>query len=95
MLNHKNIIKLYHSLTSTNELLLIMEFADGGELLAYVEEKQGLSEIEARNLFKQIVSAIAACHEQGIIHRDLKLENVLFDTKLRTRIKIVDFGIAG
>lgn len=35
------------------------------------------------------------CHAQGIIHRDLKLENVLFESKARTRIKIVDFGIAG
>lgn len=36
-----------------------------------------------------------ACHQQGIIHRDLKLENVLFESKAKTRIKIVDFGIAG
>lgn len=42
-----------------------------------------------------MISAIEACHEQGIIHRDLKLENVLFETKARTRIKIVDFGISG
>jgi MAP/microtubule affinity-regulating kinase len=42
-----------------------------------------------------MVSAIAACHEQSIIHRDLKLENVLFESKVRTKIKIVDFGIAG
>ena len=41
------------------------------------------------------MSAIEACHAQGIIHRDLKLENVLFESKARTRIKIVDFGIAG
>ena len=72
-----------------------MEYADGGELIEYVENKKGLPELEARSIFKQICSAISACHEQGIIHRDLKLENVLFDTKLRTRIKIVDFGIAG
>lgn len=42
-----------------------------------------------------MLSAIEACHEQGIIHRDLKLENVLFETKAKTRIKIVDFGISG
>jgi serine/threonine protein kinase len=42
-----------------------------------------------------MLSAIEACHSQGIIHRDLKLENVLFDSKARSRIKIVDFGISG
>lgn len=95
MLNHKNIIKLYHSFAIKNQLLLIMEYADGGELIEYVEEKQGLDEIEVRSLFKQMLSAIEACHSQGIIHRDLKLENVLFDSKARSRIKIVDFGISG
>ena len=72
-----------------------MEYADGGELINYVEEKKGLSEVEVRSLFKQLISAIEVCHSQGIIHRDLKLENVLFESKARTRIKIVDFGIAG
>lgn len=35
------------------------------------------------------------CHAQGVVHRDLKLENVMFETQERTRIKVVDFGIAG
>lgn len=35
------------------------------------------------------------CHSMGVVHRDLKLENVLFQNDLRTRIKVVDFGIAG
>ena len=95
MLNHKNIIKLYQAFVVKNELLLIMEYADGGELIEYVEGKQGLDEIECRSLFKQMISAIEACHDQGIIHRDLKLENVLFESKARSRIKIVDFGISG
>ena len=95
MLNHKNIIKLYQGFVIKNELLLIMEYADGGELVNYVQEKQGLSELECRSLFKQLIAAIDVCHNQGIIHRDLKLENVLFESKTRTRIKVVDFGIAG
>ena len=63
MLNHKNIIKLYQAFVVKHELLLIMEYADGGELIEYVEEKQGLDELETRSLFKQLVSAIEACHE--------------------------------
>jgi len=43
----------------------------------------------------QIISAIHECHNRNIIHRDLKLENVLFSTRARRKIKIVDFGIAG
>lgn len=52
MLNHKNIIKLYNNFVLKNELLLIMEYADGGELIDYVEEKKGLEELEVRSLFK-------------------------------------------
>lgn len=42
-----------------------------------------------------MVSALDACHEKGVIHRDLKLENVLFESKAKDRIKVVDFGISG
>ena len=52
MLNHKNIIKLEQAFVHDNNLLLIMEYADGGEVEQYVEEKQGLDEMEARNLFR-------------------------------------------
>lgn len=95
MLNHKNIIKLYQAFVLKNEVVLIMEYADGGELVEYVEEQKGLPEGEARGLIKQVIAAIEDCHQQGIIHRDLKLENVLFESKAKTRIKVVDFGISG
>lgn len=72
-----------------------MEYAEGGDFEHYITERQGISEIEARVLFKQIVLAIEECHSRGVIHRDLKLENVLFESKARNKIKIVDFGISG
>jgi serine/threonine protein kinase len=74
---------------------MIMEYAAGGELLKYVEEHGTVNEIEARRIFLQIVNAISYCHTRGIVHRDLKLENVLFKSKGDLFIKVVDFGIAG
>jgi len=55
-----------------------MELAEGGELLKYVGDKGTLKEAEARKILLQIVDAICCCHMRGIVHRDLKLENVMF-----------------
>ncbi len=74
---------------------MIMELASGGELLKYVEDNGSIPEIDARRILLQIVNAISYCHNRGVVHRDLKLENVLFKSKGDLIIKVVDFGIAG
>ena len=74
---------------------MIMEYAGGGELLKYVEEHKRLAEPVARKIILQILNSISYCHTRGIVHRDLKLENVLFKSKGELLIKVVDFGIAG
>lgn len=94
-LSHRNIIKLYQAFEIRKELHLIMEYAGGGELSDMVKELGGLTEIETRNIIMQVALAMQVCHNKGVIHRDLKLENVLFDSPARNKIKIVDFGIAG
>lgn len=72
-----------------------MEYLEGGELEGYLKNKGRLDEDEAREIFNQVISAIAYCHNQKIIHRDLKLENILKIDHHSNKIKIVDFGIAG
>jgi serine/threonine protein kinase len=54
-----------------------------------------MPEVDARKIFLQIINAMSYCHTRGIVHRDLKLENVLFKSKGDLLIKVVDFGIAG
>jgi hypothetical protein len=77
-LRHKNIVELYHAFVEGKQLIMIMELAEGGELLKYVGDKGTLKEAEARKILLQIVDAICCCHMRGIVHRDLKLENVMF-----------------
>ncbi|CAK89508.1 unnamed protein product (macronuclear) [Paramecium tetraurelia] len=94
-LRHNNIIKILNCYTLPNmQVVLIMEFLQGGDLVEYIQEKGGLSEEEARVIFRQIAEAIRYCHDKRLIHRDLKLENVLLTSKVEKMIKIIDFGIA-
>ena len=73
---------------------MIMEYAEGGELFNYILEKKYLSEDESRNIFQQIIDAVYYLHQIGVCHRDLKLENILFSTKKKDKIKIIDFGLS-
>lgn len=81
-LSHKNIVKILNCYTLPNmQVVLIMEYLQGGELFQYVAERGRLNEDEARHIFKQIVEAINYCHNKRLIHRDLKLENILLTNK--------------
>jgi len=95
-LTHPNIIELYHAFLWKNFIILIMEYVSGGELRKYLNDKGlALSEKETRDFFIQLTDAVEYCHNKGIVHRDLKLENLLLTDTKSKRIKIIDFGIAG
>src|SRR5690625_5094460 len=73
-------------------MVLVMEFAAGGELYDYLSERKVLSEEEARRIFRQVATAVYYCHKHKICHRDLKLENILLDE--HGNAKIADFGLS-
>lgn len=73
-------------------MVLVMEFAAGGELYDYLSERKVLTEDEARRVFRQVATAVYYCHKHKICHRDLKLENILLDE--HGNAKIADFGLS-
>ncbi|EUC39052.1 hypothetical protein COCCADRAFT_455 [Bipolaris zeicola 26-R-13] len=93
LLDHPNIVRLFDIWENRDELYLIMEFVEGGELFAYIQEQGGLIEIHAVHVFRQIIAALTYCHRINIHHRDLKPENILLDRDTMT-VKLVDFGMA-
>ncbi|KAF2036063.1 Pkinase-domain-containing protein [Setomelanomma holmii] len=93
LLDHPNIVRLYDIWENRNELYLIMEFVEGGELFSYIHEQGGLIEIHVVHIFRQILAALIYCHRINIHHRDLKPENILLDRETMT-VKLVDFGMA-
>lgn len=99
-LQHKNIVKLYHGFIDGKRFVMIMEAAMGGQLLDYLRDHKVFPETVAREIVLQVVQAMLYCHSRGVIHRDLKLENVIFKNKGDKNrdeffIKVIDFGIAG
>ncbi|SCQ16793.1 serine/threonine protein kinase, putative [Plasmodium ovale] len=90
---HNNIIKMYDVNHFQNYVCLIMEYAINGDLKNYMLKNNGyLKEKEAHYLFLQIVKGVYYCHSKHIVHRDLKLENILLDENMTC--KIADFGLS-
>ncbi|XP_017582652.1 PREDICTED: NUAK family SNF1-like kinase 2 [Corvus brachyrhynchos] len=91
-LNHPHIIAVHEVFENSSKIVIVMEYASKGDLYDYISERQRLSEQEARHFFRQVVSAVYYCHKNGVVHRDLKLENILLDAN--GNIKIADFGLS-
>ena len=89
---HSNVIRLLEVFESSKHLLMVMEYAGGGDLLQYVKKKKRLEENEAKKIFRQIVYGLAHCHCRSVLHRDIKLDNILIDHE--GEIKICDFGVS-
>jgi serine/threonine protein kinase len=71
---------------------MVTELCPGGNLLSYLKKRRVLNEHQAKFVFKQIIEGISYLHSLGIVHRDVKLENVLLDSQ--GTIKLIDFGVS-
>ncbi|XP_069923891.1 MAP/microtubule affinity-regulating kinase 3-like isoform X4 [Oryctolagus cuniculus] len=91
-LRHDNIVRLLEERHTRTHRFLVMELATKGSLQSYVFEQGGLAEAEARTLFGQALAAVSYCHAQRVVHRDLKLGNLLLDEHMT--IKLADFGLS-
>lgn len=89
---HPNILRLYEVFQDKKQIFLVTELCEGRELFDEIIDRQRFTELEAAIVIKQILQAIAYCHEQKVAHRDLKPENILINPTDRGAIKVIDFG---
>ncbi|KAI4504708.1 hypothetical protein M0802_000258 [Mischocyttarus mexicanus] len=91
-LKHPNLIRFYQAIETTHRVYIIMEYAENGSLLDIIRRDTYIDEGRSRKWFRQLLDAVDYCHERGVVHRDIKCENLLMDINLN--IKLSDFGFA-
>lgn len=91
-LYHVNVVKIYETFETPKFFMITMEYISCGDLLSYVRKRSKLTETVAKFIFKQIIRALKYIHSRGVVHRDIKLDNILID--INSNIKICDFGVA-
>ena len=87
-----NIVKIFEKYETKKHICIVMEYICAGDLLTYIKKRSKLTEPVAKFIFKQIVLALQYIHNHNIVHRDIKLDNILID--LDNNIKICDFGVS-
>ena len=103
--DNSNIISLLDVFESDDELQLVTEYCSGGELFDAIQKKRSRSqtkrrgqytEVQAASVTKQILQALRDIHSRGIVHRDVKPENILLvdDNEATMNVKLCDFGMA-
>lgn len=91
-LTHPNIVSIYDVGEDGDMHYIVMEYIKGKTLKQYIQEFSPLAPARAVHIMKQLTGAMAHAHEHGIIHRDIKPQNILMDEQ--GNVKITDFGIA-
>ncbi|XP_076173669.1 testis-specific serine/threonine-protein kinase 3 [Ptiloglossa arizonensis] len=91
-LKHPNLIRFLQAIETTHRVYIIMEYAQNGSLLDIIRRDTYIDEVRSRKWFRQLLEGIDYCHRRGIVHRDVKCENLLMDQNFN--IKLSDFGFA-
>ncbi len=91
-LEHPNIVNIYDVGSENGMYYIVMEYVEGITLKTYIEKKGQLNFKEAISIAIQVGRGIEAAHNKGIIHRDIKPQNIIISTE--GKVKVTDFGIA-
>ncbi len=89
---HKNVVRIYDLGEAEGMKFITMEFVEGQDLRSLIHEKTKLSAEEAVDIMQQVCRALEAAHAVGVIHRDLKPQNIMRDNN--GRVVVMDFGLA-
>jgi serine/threonine protein kinase len=93
-LDHPNIIKFYDYKEFDRYIYIFMDYYPEGDLITYEEQFAYINECTAWLIFRQVLDALVYLHEHNVIHRDIKLENILLKDSVTMTVVLADFGFA-
>lgn len=93
-MDHPHVARLVDVYETTEALNLVMECMEGGELFDRITKAKKFNEKDAADAIWQMLLALNYIHSHGIVHRDIKLENFLYDSKTSNHLKLIDFGFS-
>ena len=96
IVDHPNIVRVYEYFEDAKRVFLVMEYCKGGELQHRVDSKYQFTEHAAALIVKQVFEVLSYLHDKGIVHRDMKPENIVLEESDggEQSIKVIDFGAA-
>lgn len=98
--DNPNIINIFEIFITPNYVDIIMEYCAGGSLRkvfnSMLKRCQSFSEYQASQIIRQVLCAVNYAHKNGIVHRDIKMENIMFidDNSENLNLKLIDFGLS-
>ena len=93
-LSHPNIVPIYSVDERDGLVFFVMAFVEGENLAVRLHSQGRLDADETRRILKEVAEALAYAHERGVVHRDIKPDNILLCTDDDSRVMVTDFGIA-
>lgn len=94
-IRHKHVVSMYELYETPKCLWIVLELVDGGDLFHHLAETPDYSEKDAARHLKQMLMGVHYLHSLGVVHRDLKLDNILLSAKSRNcNVKLADFGLS-
>ena len=91
-IKHQNLVMFLQTIETSTRVYVVMEDVAGGNILQLIQKHKRVAEHRAGVWFRQMCDGIEYCHSRGVVHRDLKCENLLLDSD--ENVKIIDFGFA-
>jgi serine/threonine protein kinase len=94
LIKHPKIVNIVDLLEDNENYYIVSEVIAGGPVSKRIRKNGPLNEQESKHIIKQVIDAVSYLHEMNICHRDLKLENIMFDKVGGFDVKLIDFGFA-